>query len=84
MTTITINGTLSLGELLAFYRQMVGLDQVQMGERIGASRPTISAWERGLREPSFSQVVLWAQISGQPLEPLVEAVTRGVASQTEG
>lgn len=76
MTTITINGTLSLGELLALYRQMAGLDQVEMGARIGASRPTISAWERGTREPNFSQVVRWARIAGQPLEPLVDAVSR--------
>ncbi|WP_193752186.1 helix-turn-helix transcriptional regulator [Microbacterium oxydans] len=79
MTTITINGTLSLGEVLALYRQMSGLDQLQMGERVGASRPTISAWERGLREPSFSQVVSWSQITGQPIEPLIEAAARANA-----
>ncbi|MFD8769545.1 helix-turn-helix transcriptional regulator [Microbacterium oxydans] len=79
MTTITINGTLSLGELLALYRQMSGLDQHQMGERVGASRPTISAWERGLREPSFSQVVAWAQITAQPIDALIDAAARGNA-----
>ncbi|WP_374208752.1 helix-turn-helix transcriptional regulator [Microbacterium sp. USTB-Y] len=74
MTTITLNGTLGLGGTLALYRQMAGLDQVQMGKRVGASRPTISAWERGTREPNFSQVVAWARITGQPLQPLVDAV----------
>lgn len=52
MTTITINGTLSLGEVLALYRQMSGLDQLQMGERVGASRPTmVAAEERAQQSP---------------------------------
>ena len=79
MTTITLNGTMTLGELLALYRQLGGLDQTQMGEALGASRPTISAWERDLREPSFSQVVTWARLTGQPLAPLVEAVNAKTA-----
>lgn len=73
MATITFNGTLPLGKLLQMFRQMAGYDQTQMGALVGASRPTISAWERGEREPSFSQVVAWARITGQPLDALVEA-----------
>lgn len=84
MTTITINGTMSLGKLLQMFRQMAGLDQTQMGERIGASRPTISAWERGEREPSFSQVVAWAHVTGQPIEPLVSAAEAVIDYGSEG
>ena len=79
MTTITVNGTLTLGQLLQMFRQMKGLDQTEMGELIGASRPTISAWERDAREPSFSQVVAWARITGQPLDALIDAVNAKTA-----
>ncbi|WP_336630781.1 MULTISPECIES: helix-turn-helix transcriptional regulator [unclassified Microbacterium] len=75
MTTITLNGTLTLGRLLSLYRQTAGIDQTQMGALVGASRATISAWETDGREPSFSQVVAWARITGQPLDALVEAAT---------
>lgn len=84
MTTITLNGTLPLGKLLQMYRQMAGLDQTEMGERVTASRATISAWERDEREPSFSQVVAWARITGQPLDALVEAAERAADYRSEG
>lgn len=51
-----------------------------MGRLIGVARPTISAWERGLREPSFSQVVAWARLTGQSLDILVDAVNAETAS----
>lgn len=73
MTTITLNSTMSLGRVLQLFRQMADIDQTDMGHRIGVSRPTISAWERDTREPSFSQVVAWASITGQPLDALVQA-----------
>jgi transcriptional regulator with XRE-family HTH domain len=75
MTTITLNGSMTLGRLLGFYRQAAGIDQTEMGKRIGASRATISAWEGDHREPTFSQVVAWARITGQPLDSLVEAAS---------
>ena len=81
MTTITLNGELALGQLLQMFRQMSGIDQTEMGQLIGASRPTISAWERGMREPSFSQVVAWARITGQPLDALIDAATPNAPSE---
>ena len=80
MTTITLTGQVTLGMLLQMFRQSAGIDQRDMGKRIGASRTTISAWERDEREPSFSQVVKWAQITGQPLEALIDAVNAETAS----
>ena len=51
MTTITLTGQVTLGMLLQMFRQNAGIDQRDMGTRIGASRTTISAWERDEREP---------------------------------
>lgn len=75
MTTLTLNGVITPGKLLQMFRQMANIDQTEMGRMIGASRATVSAWERDEREPSFSQVVAWAKITGQPLDALVEAVS---------
>ena len=80
MTTINITGATTLGRLLQMFRQVAGIDQTEMGRALGVARPTISAWERDIREPSFSQVVAWAQITGQPIEALVQAVNAETAS----
>jgi transcriptional regulator with XRE-family HTH domain len=74
MAIMNISDTMTLGERLAWARKLAGLDQTEMGKRIGASRPSISLYERGDREPSFSQVVIWANESGQPLEWLAAGV----------
>ena len=83
-TTLTLSHPLPLGELLALTRGMIGLDQTAMGKRVGASRPTISAWERGTREPSFSQVETWAKLTGQPLSVFAEALNAETAPADAG
>ena len=83
MTTITLNGTMPLGKLMQMFRQMADFDQTEMGAVVGASRATISAFERGERMPSFAQVVAWAHATGQPLEALVEAVERETAPSVD-
>ena len=80
MTTITINGAMTLGELLAFYRKRSGIEQVEMAAQFGVNRATVSGWENGRTEPKFSQVVAWARITGQPIDALVEAVNAETAS----
>lgn len=35
-------------------RKKLNLSQTSFGERFGVSRETVSLWERGLRQPSFS------------------------------
>jgi len=79
MPAITVR-QMPLGQTLQTFRQLADIDQTEMGRLIGVARPTISSWQRGLREPSFSQVVAWARITGQSLDVLASAV----ASQTEG
>ena len=74
MATIAVSDTQTVGERLATARKLAGIDQTTMGHLIGASRPTVSAWERDEREPSFSQVVRWAKETGQSLEWLAGGV----------
>ena len=74
MATVTVSDTQTVGQRLGTARKLVNIDQTTMGALVGASRPTISAWERDEREPSFSQVVRWAEITGQSLEWLAEGV----------
>lgn len=85
MTTTTLTvPALPFGKTLQVYRQVAGIDQTTMGARMGVARQTISTWERGEREPSFSQVVTWARLTGQPLEPLIEAVNAETAPAEAG
>ncbi|WP_207226313.1 helix-turn-helix domain-containing protein [Microterricola gilva] len=84
MVNMTVAPTMPLGERLSWGRKMAGIDQTEMGRRVGASRPTISLWERGEREPSFSQVVIWAREIGQPLEWLAEGVNAKTAPAEAG
>lgn len=79
MTTLTLNGSLTLGGILALYRKFSGMEQADMMRHLGVSRATLSAWENDAREPNFSQVVAWARITGQPIEPLIEAVNEKTA-----
>ncbi|WP_025159354.1 helix-turn-helix domain-containing protein, partial [Leifsonia aquatica] len=74
MANLVISETLNVAERLKLSRTLRGIDQTEMGRRVGASRPTVSNWERGVSEPSFSQVVIWARESGQSLEWLAAGV----------
>ena len=71
---INLSDTMPLSGRLATLRKLAGLTQTEMGKRVGASRATVHLWETGSREPSFSQVVRWANESGQPLEWLAAGV----------
>ena len=75
MSIVDIAVTWSLGKRMQVIRQAANLEQRDMAERLGVSRSTISNWERGHVEPTFSQVVRYAKESGQSLEWLAEGVS---------
>lgn len=64
MSTITW----TLGELLSKARRAAGFDQIQLAERVGVARNTISNYETGRAVPQFDVVVRWAHATGTPLE----------------
>ena len=55
---------------------MLDLDQQHIADMLGVARTTVSTWERGETEPSASNFVRWAQITGQPLAWLAEGIVR--------
>ena len=57
----------SLADRMRKAREVTGLDQTEFGERIGASRATVSNAERGNTTPSRLVIRAWALGSGVPL-----------------
>jgi transcriptional regulator with XRE-family HTH domain len=72
--TMVENPTWTLAERMVRSRLLAGVDQAVIAERLGVARTTVSAWETGRTEPSATNFVLWAEITGQPIEWLAEGV----------
>jgi transcriptional regulator with XRE-family HTH domain len=51
-------------ERLIELRNKFGMTQEQLGNRIGYSRRTVSAWETGAKLPTFDAIVALAQFFG--------------------
>ncbi len=66
--TNTLTARDSIGRRLLASRALAGMDQQQIADAIGVSRTTVSGWERGKFEPTFTSMVKWSRITGQPLE----------------
>lgn len=81
--TPQVNGW-TLAQRLKFARAGAGLDQQQIAEAVGASRPSVSGYERGLTEPSASVFVRWANATGVTLDWLAEGVETEMAPADNG
>ena len=53
------------------FRDLSGLSQEALGQRVGVTRQTIAAWEKGEREPSVLQLSRIATALEMPLELLL-------------
>ena len=60
-------------ELLKAVRRRQGLTQSELAQRAGTSQPVISAYERGLRDPSYETLRRLVESAGERLE--LDAVT---------
>ncbi|WP_374201155.1 helix-turn-helix domain-containing protein [Agromyces sp. S2-1-8] len=56
---------------MARARLFAGVDQIDMAARVGKSRNTISAYERGVSEPPMSVLAEWAVVTGRSIDWLV-------------
>ena len=72
--TMIENPTWTLAQRFRRARLLAGLEQADVARALGVSRGTISTWETGKTEPSASNFVRFAQVTGQPLEWFAEAV----------
>lgn len=68
----------SVGRRLLASRALAGMDQQTIADAIGVSRTTVSGWERGKFEPTFTSIVRWAQVTNQPLDWFAEGLTADV------
>ncbi|MGW8357416.1 helix-turn-helix domain-containing protein [Streptomyces wedmorensis] len=66
-----------LGENIARYRKAAGLSQDQLADRIGKERRSVQRYERGERDPSFSDLVLIADNLDVSIAALVEMPPAG-------
>lgn len=66
-----------LGENIARYRKEAGLSQDQLADRIGKERRSVQRYERGERDPSFSDLVLIASGLDVSIATLVEKPPAG-------
>ena len=73
MTLIQIDAA-TLPEILRATRGAAGLSARAIAPLIGVSHGTISTWERGITEPSVSQFLRWAKVTGQPAERLLQGL----------
>jgi transcriptional regulator with XRE-family HTH domain len=64
----------TVGARLRASRRAANIDQGVMAAQLGLARTTISNWERGVFEPTVSQFIVWAQITGQPAHELIEGL----------
>jgi Zn-dependent peptidase ImmA (M78 family)/transcriptional regulator with XRE-family HTH domain len=73
MTPDTTNHTApaELGRRLAIARKQRGLSQEEVAQRLGVSRPTLVAVEKGTRVPKPDELVLLSQLYGRSIHELV-------------
>lgn len=55
------------------FREQSGFSQQQLGERIGVTRQTVAAWEKGERDPTVLQLARIARELHVPLDSLLGA-----------
>lgn len=48
-------------------REHKGLTQDQLGEALGRTKSNVSSWEKGLHEPSYTQLRTMARLTGYPM-----------------
>jgi transcriptional regulator with XRE-family HTH domain len=73
---------LTNGELIRLARQKAGLNQSQLGERIGVRQETISSWENEHTEPTARQLKAIEDTTGFALwvhlRPYENPLERGI------
>lgn len=68
---------LPLGDILKAHRTRCNMTQEFVAEKVGVSRQAVSKWEKGLSEPSTSNLLALARVFGVSVEELLKNVSSG-------
>lgn len=68
---------LPLGDVLKSHRTRCNMTQEFVAEKVGVSRQAVSKWEKGLSEPSTSNLIALAKVFGVSVEELLKNVGSG-------
>ena len=63
-----------IGERLKTARELAGLTQTQVAERLNVSEMTVYRWETGRFEPSFAKLQALARLFDHPMEGLLGGI----------
>lgn len=55
---------MDIGDWVLTSRKDAGLTQTELGERLGVGKANVSAWEKNRHEPSYSQILKIAEVTG--------------------
>ena len=70
----TLTPTFTLGERLRKARTDARLDQVELAERLGIARNTLSNYETGRSVPTFDIAYHWARMTAVSLDWLADGM----------
>lgn len=68
---------LPLGDVLKAHRTRCNMTQEFVAEKVGVSRQAVSKWEKGLSEPSTSNLIVLTKVFGVSVEELLKNVGSG-------
>lgn len=58
-------------ENIKFLRTQLGINQIELAEKLGVSQGTVGNWETGAREPELSRIINLSEYFGVTLDDLV-------------
>lgn len=70
-----------LGRALNLARRSRGLSQQEVGEALGTTQATVSAWERGKLRPNLEQLISLTHVLGANRTALLDAVEAEMADR---
>lgn len=76
-STLTPHNDFSLGAVIRIARLKAGLSQQHVAARMGVSKPSVWAWERGRAVPTDEKIPALATILGIPEAELIRQRFRG-------
>src|SRR5947207_7473943 len=80
----TLNPTWTLGDRISKARRACGMEQADVALALDVSRAQVSKWERDVSEPSASQAVKYAALTGVAVEWLLGITERELPCYMHG